>query len=129
MNSKVSDRRNFLKRSAALAGIAAAGAPLTRAQSMPSESPEARPPKDLSYGMRSRFETSARTVTLGGPRDVTPGLPPGEMGQRLTPLQDSTGIITPAPLHFMTGRGARLPCRQAWRGARMGTPAWPQRKR
>ena len=109
MNSKSADRRRFLKRSAALAGLAVGSAPFARAQSLQSDASEARPPKDLSYGLRSRFETSARTVTLGGPRDVTPGLPPGEMGQRLTPLQDSTGIITPPPLHFMTGRGARLP--------------------
>ena len=109
MNSKSSDRRRFLKRSAALAGLAVGSAPFARAQSLQTDASEARPPKDLSYGVRSRFETSVRTVTLGGPRDVTPGLPPGEMGQRLTPLQDSTGIITPAPLHFMTGRGARLP--------------------
>jgi sulfane dehydrogenase subunit SoxC len=109
MNSKSADRRRFLKQSATLAGLAVGSAPFARAQSLQTDVPEARPPKDLSYGVRSRFETSARTVTLGGPRDVTPGLPPGEMGQRLTPLQESTGIITPAPLHFMTGRGARLP--------------------
>jgi len=109
MNFKSADRRRFLKRSAALAGLAVGAAPLARAQALATDTAEARPPKDLSYGVRSRFETSVRTVTLGGPRDVTPGLPPGEMGQRLTPLQDSTGIITPPPLHFMTGRGARLP--------------------
>jgi sulfane dehydrogenase subunit SoxC len=108
MNSKNSSRRKFLKGSAVLAGLAA-GAPLARAQSLGSDASESRKPKDLSYGVRSRFEASVRTVTLGGPRDVTPGLPPGEMGQRLTPLQDSTGIITPSALHFMTGRGERLP--------------------
>jgi sulfane dehydrogenase subunit SoxC len=109
MRPKSSDRRRFLKQSAALAGLAVGATPLARAQALAADTAEARPPKDLSYGVRSRFESSVRTVTLGGPRDVTPGLPAGEMGQRLTPLQDSTGIITPAPLHFMTGRGARLP--------------------
>jgi len=108
-DSKNADRRRFLKSSAALAGLALGGAPLAHAQAPGSDSSDSRPPKDLSYGVRSRFETSVRTVTLGGPRDVTPGLPPGEMGQRLTPLHESTGIITPSALHFMTGRGARLP--------------------
>jgi len=102
MNSKNPDRRGFLKRSAALAGLAVGAILFTRAQTLPTDTPEARPPKDLSYGERSHFESSVRTVTLGGPRDVIPGLPPGEMGQRLTPLQDSTGIITPSSLHFMT---------------------------
>jgi sulfane dehydrogenase subunit SoxC len=109
MNSKHPNRRGFLKRSAALAGLAVGAIPFTNAQALPADSDEARPPKDLSYGVRSRFENSVRTVTLGGPRDIIPGLPPGEMGQRLTPLQDSTGIITPSSLHFMTGRGSRLP--------------------
>ena len=109
MTSKKSDRRDFLKRGAALAGLAAGAAPFSKAQALQNDTAEARPPKDLSYGERSRFETPVRTVTLGGPRDVIPGLPPGETGQRLTPLQDSTGIITPSSLHFMTARGSRLP--------------------
>src|SRR5450759_270821 len=109
MNSRNSNRRGFLKRGAALAGLAVGAMPFANAQTPSADTPEARPPKDLSYGVRSRFENSVRTVTLGGPRDVIPGLPPGEMGQRLTPLQDSSGIITPASLHFMTGRGSQLP--------------------
>ena len=109
MNSKNPNRRGFLKRSAALAGLAVGTIPFTSAQTLPKDTAEAGPPKDLSYGERSRFETSVRTVTLGGPRDIIQGLPPGEMGQRLTPLQNSVGIITPSSLHFMTGRGSRLP--------------------
>ena len=109
MNSKSTNRRGFLKGGAALAGLAVGAMPFTRAQTLSTDTPDARPPKDLSYGERSRFENSVRTVTLGGVRDIVPGLPPGEMGQRLTPLQDSVGIITPSSLHFMTGRGSRLP--------------------
>src|ERR1700681_4356169 len=109
MNSKKTDRRKFLQGSAALAGLAVGAVPFTRAQTLQTEMHDARTPKDLSYGERSRFENSVRTVTLGGPRDVIPGLPPGETGQRVTPLQDSTGIITPSSLHFMTARGPRLP--------------------
>src|SRR5579864_4986113 len=89
MNSKNRDRRGFLKRGAALAGLAVGAMPFTHAQSLPTDTPADRPPKDLSYGERSRFETAVRTVTLGGVRDIIPGLPPGEMGQRLTPLHDS----------------------------------------
>src|SRR6202162_517612 len=109
MNSRNPNRRGFLKRSAALAAVAVGAIPFTNAEKVHADAGEARPPKDLSYGERSRFENSMRTVTLGGPRDVIPGLPPGEMGQRLTPLQNSVGIITPSSLHFMTGRGSRLP--------------------
>jgi sulfane dehydrogenase subunit SoxC len=109
MNSKTPDRRGFLKGSAALAGLAVGAIPFANGKTLAAEPPEAgAKEKDLSYGERSRFETSVRTVTLGGVRDIIPGLAPGEMGQRLTPLQDSAGIITPASLHFMTGRGSHL---------------------
>ncbi len=108
MNSKTPDRRGFLKGSAALAGLAVGAIPFASGQTLAAEPPEAGI-KDLSYGERSRFENSTRTLTLGGVRDMVPGLSPGEMGQRLTPLQDSVGIITPASLHFMTGRGSHLP--------------------
>src|SRR6266481_2573740 len=109
MNSKKTDRRKFLQGSAALVGLAVGAAPFTSAQTLQTNAPEPHPVKDIGYGERSAFENSVRTVTLGGPRDVIPGLPPGETGQRLTPLQDSTGIITPAGLHFMTARGSRIP--------------------
>lgn len=111
MNSKNPNRRGFLKGSAALAGLAVGAIPFGNGKTFAAETPEADPPKDLSYGERSRFETSIRTLTLGGVRDIVPGMPPplGEMGQRLTPLQDSVGIITPSSLHFMTGRGSHLP--------------------
>jgi sulfane dehydrogenase subunit SoxC len=109
MNSKKTDRRKFLQGSAALAGLAVGGTPFARAQTLQTNAPEPHPLKDIGYGERSPFENSVRTVTLGGPRDVIPGLPPGETGQRLTPLQDSTGIITPSALHFMTARGSRIP--------------------
>lgn len=111
MSSKHSDRRGFLKGSAALAGMAIGAAPFSRSKVFADDAPAERPPLDLSYGERSRFETTHRTLTLGGVRDIVPGVPPpqGEMGQRLTPLQDSAGIITAASLHFMTGRGSTLP--------------------
>src|ERR1700690_1844377 len=106
MNSKNQNRRGFLKRGAALAGLAVGAMPFANAQTPSAVTAEERPPKDLSYGERSHFEASVRTATLGGVRAVIPGLPPGERGQRLTPLQDSTEIIPPASLHFMTGRGS-----------------------
>src|ERR1700693_4832560 len=110
MNSDIPNRRRFIKGGAALAGLAVGAIPFAKGRTGATETPEDHP-LDLSYGHRSHFETSVRTVTLGGVRDIGPGLPPpsGEMGQRLTPLQDSAGIITPASLHFMTGRGSRLP--------------------
>ena len=111
MNSKNPNRRGFLKGSAALAGLAVGAIPFANGKILAADTPEVSPPKDLSYGERSRFETSGRTLSLGGAGDIPPGtpLPTGETVQRLTPLQDSVGIITPASLHFMTSRGSYLP--------------------
>ena len=111
MSSKTPNRRGFLKGSAALAGLAVGAIPFANGETFAVDKPEEESPLDLSYGTRSHFESSVRSVTLGGVRDIVPGMPPpaGEMGQRLTPLQDSVGIITPASLHFMTGRGSHLP--------------------
>ena len=90
MNTKKSGRRRFLKDGAALAALAVGGVQSASGQALGSEIPQVRPEDIRALGKRSRFVTSVRTL--------------GRWGQ-LTPLQDSTGIITPSALHFMAAHG------------------------
>src|SRR5437868_14892024 len=87
-----SGRRRFLKEGAALAGLAVGALRSQNALAFESE-PVAIPPKDYNnYGDRSRFITSKRSDDYAS--EVFPA-------KKLTPLQDVSGIITPAPLHFV----------------------------
>ena len=84
------DRRRFLKATS----LAAAG--LSAACSREKPSVEKELPSDLgaklsAYGERSKFDTAKRLV---------PDLKRPEIGSSTTPLADTEGIITPAPLHF-----------------------------
>ena len=117
MNSKNSGRRGFLKRSAALAGLAVGAIPLAKGKAFASVTPglidngEA-PTKlgvtpdqptieDLAYGGRSRYETTVRAHSVG---------PLNLVGLRnLNPLQDTIGVITPASLHYVVQHGFELP--------------------
>jgi sulfane dehydrogenase subunit SoxC len=94
MNSKRSSRRQFLQRAAA-AGLAAGAVGSASAQSRGvATKPEAKP----MLAEASRFPFS--------------GL---EVAKRIdhityyTPIQDSAGIITPAPLHFMQTHASEIP--------------------
>ena len=104
MNSKKPNRRGFLKSTAALAGLAAGGVPLAKAQSQ--ETPAEKIDELIAYGERSRFVTSIRVP-------VAERHSPDEFGLTfhvLTPLQDSSGIITPSSLFYTaTHRGAFVP--------------------
>jgi len=108
MSSKKSDRRKFLKTSAALAGLAVGGVPVAIGQA-----PSASGVRDLhAYGERSRFETSIRTGNNGYFGNMRDDLPkPGvrrDIGLR-APLQDSMGIITPASVHYVISHGYEPP--------------------
>ena len=113
MSSKMSDRRGFLKRSAALAGLAAFangkalasvtsgliddGKPTTKLGVTPDEPTI----EDMAYGGRSGYETITRSHTVGAL---------GGQGLRnLTPLQDSIGVITPASLHYLVQHDMHIP--------------------
>ena len=96
MNSKERGRRRFLKDGAAmaqlgLAGLAAGTLRSAKAQTLGSETAEARAKDTRFYGERSRFVNSARTLVGTGPASNTP-------------LQDSVGIITPSSLHYVVMR-------------------------
>lgn len=117
MNSKGTDRRQFLKSGAVLAGLAAGGSGILRVahgQSIESEVPHGatphiphgakpRKPKKWDtdprrlYGQRIRFEKAIRTYATDG------------WHLSLTPLQDLTGSITPSGLHFTVMNADDLP--------------------
>src|SRR3984885_410386 len=104
MDSKKPNRRGFLKDGAALAGLAAGGAPLAKSQT--GGTPSKKIDELIAYGDRSRFVTSIRVP-------VAERHSPDEFGLTfhvLTPLQDSVGIITPSSLFYTaTHRGAFVP--------------------
>jgi sulfane dehydrogenase subunit SoxC len=104
MDSKKSNRRGFLKGGATLAGLAAGGAKLGKGQTQ--ETPPKKIDELIAYGDRSRFVTSTR-------KPVAERHSPDEFGLTfhvLTPLQDSSGIITPSSLFYTaTHRGAFVP--------------------
>jgi sulfane dehydrogenase subunit SoxC len=120
MNSKMSDRRGFLKRSAALAGLAVGSIPFVKGKAFASVTPglinggngDAPTPKegvtpdepeiqDLLYGGRSSYETTIRSASIGTL---------GATGLRtLTPLQDSIGIITPSSYHYLVQGDTHIP--------------------
>jgi sulfane dehydrogenase subunit SoxC len=112
MNFKNSDRRAFLKKGAALAGLAA----FTTGRALAGVTPglikgekdtalgvlPAEPNiEDLVYGGRSSYEKTIAIPSIGSL---------GSTGLRtLTPLQDSIGVITPAPLHYLVQGDMHIP--------------------
>jgi sulfane dehydrogenase subunit SoxC len=97
--AEANDRRRFLKEGAALAGLGLGAASFASGQTFGTGLPEAHP-KDLTlYGEPSRFVNTVRG------RDPNSHGPFVHGPNALTPLQDSIGIITPAPLHFVSSHG------------------------
>ena len=98
MNSKRSNRRQFLQRAAAAAGLAAGAAGSAGPTSAQSRGVAAKPEAKPILAEASRFPVS--------------GL---EVSKRIdhityyTPIQDWAGIITPAPLHFMQTHASEVP--------------------
>ena len=127
MSAKKSDRRQFLKNSAALAAFAAgaaAAAGSVRAQDLDSEkghlvdSPEAQQKAldgtpglapgqrfDAIYGVRSRYENGARTGGIGAYITAANGKSVRPYIGGLTPIQDLIGSITPSGLHYFNNHG------------------------
>src|SRR5512135_2051810 len=106
---KKPNRRRFLKNGAVLAGMAVGVVRTARGETREAETSDIQP-KDLhSYGERSRFESSIRTGSLGTwPQPTSPPDYYKDFGFR-TPLQDSIGIVTPAPLHYIVSHGYEPP--------------------
>ena len=110
MHSQQSGRRRFLKSGAALAGWAVGAVRSVSGQAPAgSEPPAALAGSEASsrdYGVRSRFETAGRLTHIQAwVANVGPPVAPALR----TPLQDSVGIITPAPLHYVVDHGSPTP--------------------
>ena len=109
---KVSGRRRFLQKGAALAGLAVA--PAAAVLASPSESSAAPNQAEgalvddvnstdaVLYGRRSPYVNTLRKLEGSISPDGSPPRPnPSRMGAK-TPLGDLTGIITPSSLHYTT---------------------------
>lgn len=129
MNPKKPDRRQFLKKTAALAGLAAgtaaarsagaqqaapaaSGHPLQDALAREAENayegtPGPAPGQkfDAVYGVRSRFEISGRVGGIGAFHHGANGKFSRPFLGAMTPLQDVIGIITPNSLHYYDSHG------------------------
>jgi sulfane dehydrogenase subunit SoxC len=129
MNPKKPDRRQFLKKSAVLAGLAAGTAAARSAgaqQASPAASghplqdalareavnayegtPGPAPGQkfDAVYGVRSRFEISGRVGGIGAFHHGANGKFSRPFLGAMTPLQDVIGIITPNSLHYYDSHG------------------------
>jgi sulfane dehydrogenase subunit SoxC len=102
MNPKESGRRQFLKNSAALAGLAATAISPAGATPPASESVE----QLHAYGERSHFESWTRNGKHLWPPDGQSGT--RDYGFR-SPLQHQLSMITPASLHFTISHGHEPP--------------------
>ncbi len=99
MNPIERGRRRFLKESAALAGLAV-GAVGSASGQTPGTEKQVDP--KTPYGERSRFVSSARTAREYPSHTPYPSrIMDAADALIVTPLQDSAGIITPSPLHFV----------------------------
>ena len=99
MNLSETNRRRFLQKGLALAGLAAGGMRSASGQTSGSEKPDGGGRDTRLYGERSSFEKSAREIEQDG------HMRPFSSAALLTPLQDLDGIITPSALHYVNDHG------------------------
>lgn len=105
MNPKKTDRRRFLKSGAALAGLAVGAS--TGAGPLAAEPAPERIDDLHLYGERSHFVNSVRDGSINNPERRLENEPQA-FGMK-TPLQDSVGMLTPTPLHFIVSHGFEPP--------------------
>ena len=99
MGARQAARRRFLKEGAALAGLAVA-APAVSGRSLAPGGPGGDAEHPLEFGERSRFVRAKRIpITQVGHADMH-GDPNGF--DALTPLDQLSGTITPADLHYVS---------------------------
>jgi len=118
MDSKLRNRRGFLKKSALIAGAAVGAAkvatgqtPAPQAAASVAGETAAKTPREalselIAYGQRSQYVHSIRIPTAGR-------MSPDQFGLTFhvtTPLHEQVGIITPSSLHYVaTHRGSFVP--------------------
>jgi sulfane dehydrogenase subunit SoxC len=104
MNSEQSGRRQFLKKGATLAGLAAGAiVPASAATPAPESVDQLH-----AYGQRSRFENWTRKGKHLWPPSGNVEGAPRDYGFR-NPIQYQLSMITPAPLHFTISHGNEPP--------------------
>ncbi|MBZ5641408.1 MAG: sulfite dehydrogenase [Acidobacteriia bacterium] len=104
MNPRESNRRNFLKNGAALAGLAMG----TAASALPAAAESAPDIDELhKYGERSHLVKSVRIGSINNPERRLKDEPVA-FGLK-SPLQDQAGMITPSSLHFIVSHGYEPP--------------------
>ena len=91
---------------AALVGLAAGARPVS-GQTLLSTTPEGLARELMAYGKRSRFVETGRMTLDNKVNMQMHGDPNGF--DALTPLGEQMGIITPAPLHFISSHGDAPP--------------------
>ncbi len=92
MDSNGSSRRRFLRQTAALAGVAAGAGLAARGKSASAQAQQAEAPKHV-------FREPPRRGARYSLDHLT----------HYTPLQDYSGIITPAPVHFVQQHSSEFP--------------------
>jgi sulfane dehydrogenase subunit SoxC len=112
VNSKVTARRRFLQKSAAVVGGLAATPALTglspESAELLAQSGNLPGAEDVNsmdavlYGRRSRFVNSVRRIEGSSSPDGSPPRPSPFRPSARTPVGDLTGTITPSSLHFTT---------------------------
>jgi sulfane dehydrogenase subunit SoxC len=105
MPRKWADRRTFLKSGAALAGLAAGASGATK--SLAADIPESRIDELHKYGERSHYVQSFRGGSINNPERRHAD--EQHVFGLTTPLQDSSGIVTPNPLHYVVSHGYEPP--------------------
>lgn len=116
MAARESGRRRFLKKGAALVGLAAvpSGAAVAafaagKVASAQGRFEDVNSLDAVLYGRRSRFETSVRSIEgMSHPDREAPRPDPYRPSAR-TPVGDLMGIITPTSLHFTTQHHYGIP--------------------
>jgi len=112
MRSKPTDRRRFLRQSAAMAGGLAVAPSIAGVSSGPESTLLAQagdagsnPINSVDavlYGRRSRFVTTVRPIEGSSSPDGSPPRPSPYRPSARTPIGEQLGIITPTSLHFTT---------------------------
>ncbi|HTC61580.1 MAG TPA: sulfite dehydrogenase [Candidatus Saccharimonadales bacterium] len=106
MNPKKPTRRLFLKNGAALAGLAL-GAPAVAKSVEGADAPLERVDQLHQHGERSHFVDSIRHGSINNPERHLPDEP--RAFGLTSPIQDSSGMVTPASLHFVISHGYEPP--------------------
>ena len=115
MSTKQPSRRRFIKKGAALAGLAAAPAALAVAprsasgQARVATVPDMNTMEYVLYGQRSRFVNTERVLEDAHHHEVHRPRPDPYRPSAGTPLRDQVGIITPSSLHFATQHHYGIP--------------------